>query len=167
MSAALTSLTLYHDIKKTTLKYMSRCFLSMQVRTIVRFMFLFFLNTCRRAICSLQSAGGIYALVALSPSVGVYQGGRFRGNVPIRVVQPSTLEINSIDVTSLDDNNFVIKEERESRKRRRQATVPAITVSYEATWGAWDGKLRVTVCWRELLYLDDSGGDWVKTNLIY
>ena len=125
------------------------------------------LHTSRRAICSLQSAGGIYALVALSPSVGVYHDGRFRGNVPIRVVQPATLENNSVDVTSLDDTNLVIKDERESRKRRRQAALPAITVAYEASWGAWNGKLRVTVCWRESLYLDDSGGNWVKTNLIF
>jgi hypothetical protein len=125
------------------------------------------LHTSRRAICSLQSAGGIYALVALSPSVGVYQDGRFRGNVPIRVIQPATQENNSVDVTSLDDTNLVIKEERVSRKRRRQAAVPAITLAYEATWGAWSGNLRVTACWRELLYLDDSGGDWVKSNLIF
>lgn len=125
------------------------------------------LHTSRRAICSLQSAGGTYALVALSPSVGVYQDGRFRGNVPIRVIQPATQENNSVDVTSLDDTNLVLKEEIVSRKRRRQAAVPAITLSYEATWGAWNGKLRVTVCWRELLYLDDSGGEWVKSNLIF
>ena len=120
-------------------------------------------HTSRRAICSLQSVGGIYALVAVSPSAGVYQDGRFRGNVPIRVVQPATLENNSVDVTSLDDTNLVIKDERESRKRRRQAALPAITVAYEALWGAWNGKLRVTVCWRELLYLDDSGGRGFQT----
>ncbi len=50
----------------------------------------------RRAVASLQGAGGIYGMVALSPSVGVYPGsGRFTSLVPIRVVQPDTSSIDT------------------------------------------------------------------------
>jgi hypothetical protein len=42
----------------------------------------------------------------------------------------------------------------------------AVTTSYQAEVGAWQGSLRVTVCWQELLYRDDTGGAWVNSNLL-
>ncbi len=47
---------------------------------------------------SVQKAGGIFSLVTLSPSVGTYACGMFTGNVPIRVVQPTSHTNNSIDL---------------------------------------------------------------------
>ena len=115
---------------------------------------------------SLQRAGGIYGLVASSPSVGTYAGGRFMSNVPIRVVQPATHPNNSLNLKTEDNSNPSIKQEGEARRRRRQASMPAVTTSYQAEVGAWQGSLRVTVCWRELLYRDNRGGAWVKSNLL-
>ena len=120
----------------------------------------------RAALTSLQRAGGIYGLVALSPSVGTYAGGRFTSNVPIRVVQPATHPNNSLNLKTEDNSNPSIKQEGEARRRRRQASMPAVTTSYQAEVGAWQGSLRVTVCWRELLYRDDRGGAWVNSNLL-
>ena len=122
---------------------------------------------CSCAVRSLQNAGGMYSCVALSPSVGCYAGGRFRSNVPIRVVQPATHANNSIDLTTLDNSHPGIKQEGQDRKRKRQAALPSITMSYEVKEGAWEGKMRVTICWRELLYADDTGGQWVRANLIF
>jgi hypothetical protein len=121
----------------------------------------------RQAVTSLQHAGGIYGLVALSPSVGVYAGGRFTSNVPIRVVQPATHPNNSLDFKTENNSHPGIKEEGQNRRRRRQASIPAVTTSYQAEVGAWHGTLRVTVCWRELLYTDDTGAEWVKSNLLF
>ena len=75
---------------------------------------------------SLQHAGGIYGLVALSPSVGVYAGGRFTSNVPIRVVQPATHPNNSLDFKTENNSHPGIKEEGQNRRRRRQASIPAV-----------------------------------------
>ena len=122
---------------------------------------------CSCAVRSLQNAGGTYSCVALSPSVGCYAGGRFRSNVPIRVVQPATHANNSIDLTTLDNSHPGIKQEGQDRKRKRQAALPSITMSYEVKEGAWQGKMRVTICWRELLYKDDTGGQWVRANLMF
>ncbi len=124
-----------------------------------------FLN--RAGVTSLQRAGGIYGLVALSPSVGTYAGGRFTSHVPIRVVQPATHPNNSLNLKTEDNRNPFIKQEGESRRRQRQASIPAVTTSYQAEVGAWQGSLRVTVCWRELLYSDDRGGAWVNSNLLF
>ena len=116
---------------------------------------------------SLQRAGGIYGLVALSPSVGTYAGGRFTSHVPIRVVQPATHPNNSLNLKTEDNRNPIIKQEGELRRRQRQASIPAVTTSYRAEVGAWQGSLRVTVYWRELLYTDVPGGDWVNSNLLF
>jgi hypothetical protein len=121
----------------------------------------------RNAVSSLQKAGGIYSLVALSPSVGSYASGRFRSNVPMRVVQPITQTNNSVDLDTADHCEPAIKLAAESRKRKRQAVLPCLTMSYEVIVGAWEGKMRVTVCWRELLYDDDTGGRWVYDNLLF
>ena len=100
---------------------------------------------------SLQGAGGIYGMVALSPSVGVYPGsGRFTSHVPIRVVQPNTHPNHSLDLATQD--NVFLKEEGQQRKRQRQATIPPVAMSFEVLNGKWQGKMRVTVCWRELIY---------------
>jgi hypothetical protein len=109
----------------------------------------------------------VYGLVALSPSVGTYAGGRFTSNVPIRVVQPATHPNNSLNLKTEDNCNPSIKEEGQSRRRQRQAAIPAVTTTYQAEVGAWQGTLRVTVCWRELLFTDATGGEWVKSNLLY
>jgi hypothetical protein len=61
-----------------------------------------FVLILRNAASSLQKAGGIYSLVALSPSVGAYASGRFRSNVPMRVVQPTTQTNNSVDLETPD-----------------------------------------------------------------
>ena len=121
----------------------------------------------RNAVSSLQKAGGIYSLVALSPSVGAYASGRFRSNVPMRVVQPTTQTNNSVELETSDHCQPGIKLEAERRKRKRQAVLPCLTMSYEVIVGAWEGKMRVSVCWRELLYDDDTGGRWVYDNLIF
>ena len=121
----------------------------------------------RNAVSSLQKAGGIYSLVALSPSVGAYASGSFRSNVPMRVVQPTTEMNNRIDLETLDVCEPGLKQEAEHRKRKRQGVLPCLTMSYEVILGAWEGKMRVTVCWRELLYDDDTGGRWVYDNLIF
>ena len=116
---------------------------------------------------SLQRAGGNYGLVALSPSVGVYAGGRFTSNVPMRVVQPCTHPNNSLDLKTEDNCPPAIKQEGQTRRRLRQNSLPAVTTAYQAEVGAWHGTLRVTVCWRELLYTDDTGAAWVQNNLLY
>ncbi len=116
---------------------------------------------------SLQRASGIYGLVALSPSVGVNAGGRFTSNVLIGVVQPATHPNNCLDLKTKDNSHPGIKQEGQSRRRLRQAYIPAVTTSYQAKVGAWHGTLRVTVSWRELLYTDDTGAGWVKSNLLF
>ena len=116
---------------------------------------------------SLQRAGGIYSLVALSPSVGCYQGGRFRSNVPLRVIQPSTYTTNWSTFTTVENGLLGIKEEAVNSKRKRQVSLPCVRMSYEVKEGASQGQLRVTVCWREVLYADDAAGQWVKENLIF
>jgi hypothetical protein len=118
-------------------------------------------------VSSSQRAGGIYSLVALSPSVGCYQGGRFRSNVPLRVIQPSTHTTNWRDMTMVENGLLGIKEEAVNSKRKRQATLPCVRMSYEVNEGASQGQLRVTVCWREVLYDDDAAGQWVTENLIF
>jgi hypothetical protein len=115
----------------------------------------------------LQSAGGIYSLVALSPSVGCYEGGRFHSNVPLRCIQPATETKTSRQQTMLGNCLFGIKEEGEIKKRKRQAALPCVSMSYDVIDGASQGKLRVTICWREVLYDDDAAGEWVKANLIF
>ena len=100
----------------------------------------------RNAVSSLQKAGGIYSLVALSPSVGAYASGSFRSNVPMRVVQPTTEMNNRIDLETLDVCEPGLKQEAERRKRKRQGVLPCLTMSYEVILGAWEGKMRVTVC---------------------
>jgi hypothetical protein len=132
----------------------------------IKLTIMFFLQL-RNAVSSLQKAGGIYSLVALSPSVGAYASGRFRSNVPLRVVQPTTQTNNSVDLDTSDHCQPGIKLEAERRKRKRQAVLPCLTMSYEVIVGAWEGKMRVSVCWRELLYDDDTGGRWVYDNLIF
>lgn len=116
---------------------------------------------------SLQRAGGIYSLVALSPSVGCYQGGRFRSNVPLRVIQPSTYTTNWRTFPTVENGLLAIKEEAVNSKRKRQVSLPCVRMSYEVKEGASQGQLRVTVCWREVLYDDDAAGQWVKENLIF
>ena len=107
----------------------------------------------------MQSAGGIYGLVALSPSVGCYDGGRFASHVPIRVVQPAKV---------LGDNhNPGVKLELGFSKRKRQATLPSLSMSYEVKVGGWHGTMRVTVCWREVLFNDTAGVEWVQDNLLF
>ena len=41
--------------------------------------------------------------------------------------------------------------------------------SFEVLNGKWQGKMRVTVCWRELLYKDqdDVDGNWAQNNLVF
>ena len=107
----------------------------------------------------------MYSLLALSPSVGVYAGGRFTSNVPMRVVQPVSQPNKSLDVKSEDESHPGIKQECQTRRRQRQTSIPAVTTSYHAEVGAWQGSLRVTVCWRELLYTDEAA--WVNNNLLY
>lgn len=114
----------------------------------------------------MQSAGGIYSLVALSPSVGCYEGGRFRSNVPIRCIQPATESNKRVKQTMFGNCLFGIKEEGEMKKRKRQAALPCVSMSYDVIEAASQGKLRVTICWREVLYDDDAAGEWVKANLI-
>ena len=71
----------------------------------------------RRAVNSLQGAGGIYGMVALSPSVGVYPGsGRFTSHVPIRVVQPNTHPNHSLDLATQD--NVFLKEEGQNESAK-------------------------------------------------
>ncbi len=115
---------------------------------------------------SLQKAGGIYSLVALSPSVGTYEGGRFRSNVPMHVIQPATHSNDKIEGHTVD-NSLGIKLEGERRKRKRQAGLPCVRMSYDVVEGASHSKLRVSVCWREVLYDDKPGGEWVKANLLF
>jgi hypothetical protein len=109
-------------------------------------------------VSSLQKAGGIYSLVALSPSVGTYEGGRFRSNVPMRVIQPATHTNDKTNVHTVD-NSLGIKQEVERRKRKRQALLPCVRMSYDVKAGASHGKLRVSVCWHEVLYDDKPGGE--------
>ena len=107
-------------------------------------------------------------MVALSPSVGVYSGsGRFTSHVPIRVVQPNTHPNHSLDLATQD--NVFLKEEGQQRKRQRQSTIPPVAMSFEVLNGKWQGKMRVTVCWRELIYKDehDVDGNWAQNNLVF
>ncbi len=95
--------------------------------------------TCRphrEALTSLQRVGGIYGLVALNSSVGVYAGGRFTSNVPMRVVQPGTHPNNSLDLKTEDNCTPAIKQEGKTRRWQRQASLPAVTTSYQAEVGA-------------------------------
>jgi hypothetical protein len=66
----------------------------------------------RLAVTSLQRAGGIYRLVDLSPSVGVYAGGRFTSNVSIRVVQPTTHPNNNLDLKTEENSHPGIQTRR-------------------------------------------------------
>jgi hypothetical protein len=93
--------------------------------------------------------------------------GRFRSNVPLRVIQPATDTTNCTDMTMADNGLLDIKEEEERSKRKRQAALPCVRMLYEVRDGSSQGKLRVTVCWREVLYDDDAAGLWVKANLIF
>jgi hypothetical protein len=81
-------------------------------------------------------------------------------------VQPATHPNNSLNLKTEDNSNPSIKQEGEARRRRRHASMLAVTTSYQAEVGAWQGSLRVTVCWQELLYRDDTGGAWVNSNLL-
>jgi hypothetical protein len=122
----------------------------------------------RRAVASLQGAAGIYGMVALSPSVGVYPGsGRFTSHVPIRVIQPDTHANHSVDLETVD--NVFLQEEGQKRKRQRQAAIPPVAMSFEVLYGKWQGKIRVTVCWREVIYKDqdDVDGNWAQNNLVF
>ncbi len=65
------------------------------------------------------------------------------------------------------DNSLGIKLECESRKRKRQAGLPCVRMFYDVLEGASHGKLRVSVCWREVLYDDKPGGAWVNANLLF
>jgi hypothetical protein len=67
----------------------------------------------------------------------------------------------------LRDCLFGIKEEGEIKKRKRQAALPCVSMSYDAIDAASHGQLRVTICWREVLYDDDAAGEWVQVNLIF
>ncbi len=120
---------------------------------------------------SVQRAGGKYSLVSLSPSVGCYQGGKFSSNVPLRVIQPAlhqTVDGSNCTDMPMEDILFSeIKGEEKLRKRKRQSSLPCVRMSYEVKAGASQGQLRVTVCWREVLYNDDAAGQWVKANLIF
>ncbi len=83
---------------------------------------------------SLQGAGGICGMVALSPSVGVYPGsGRFTSHAPIRVVQPNTHPNHSLDLVTVD--NVFLQEEGQQRKRQRQAAIPPVAMSFEVLNG--------------------------------
>jgi hypothetical protein len=92
---------------------------------------------------SLQRAGGIYSLDSLSPSVGCYQGGKFSSNVPLKVIQPAlhqTREVpNSTDMPMEDILFYGIKEEENISKRKRQASLPCVRMSYEVKEGASQG----------------------------
>ena len=125
----------------------------------------------RLAVNSLQRAGGIYSLVSLSPSVGCYQGGTFSSNVPLRVIQPAlhqTTGVPNCTEMPTEENLFYgIKVEEKISLRKRQASLPCVRMSYEVKEGASQRQLRVTVCWREVLYKDDAAGQWVKANLIF
>ncbi len=65
------------------------------------------------------------------------------------------------------DNSLGMKLEGEGRKRKRQASLPCVRMSYDVVEGASRGKLRVIVCWREVLYNDQPGGAWVNANLLF
>ena len=128
--------------------------------------FVFVYCKCRCAVSSLQSAGGLYSLVALSPSVGCYEGGRFHSNVPLRCIQPARETMTRRLQTMFGNCVFGIKEEGEIKKRKRQAALPCVSMSYDVIDATSQGKLRVTICWREVLYDDDAAGEWVQANLI-
>ncbi len=119
---------------------------------------------------SLQRAGGVYGLVVLSPSVGTYAGGRFTSNVPIRIVQPATHPNNSLNLKTEDNCNPSIKEEGQSRRRQRQAAIHTSRnddVSSRGGCMARNFARDHSVCWRELLFSDTTGGEWVKSNLLF
>ncbi len=65
------------------------------------------------------------------------------------------------------DNSLGMKLEGERRKRKRQAVLPCVRMSYDVVEGAPRGKLRVSVCWREVLYDDQQGGAWVNANVLF
>ncbi len=111
----------------------------------------------RRAVASLQGTGGIYGMVAF----------RFTSHVPIRVVQPDTHPNHSPDLATVD--NVFLQDEGQQRKRHRQASIPPVLMSFEVVNGKWQGKMRVTVCWRELIYKDqdDVDGNWAQNNLVF
>ncbi len=96
----------------------------------------------RRAVTSVQGADGIYGMVALSPSVGVYPGSdRFTSHVPIRVVQPDTHSNHSLDFATV--YNVFLQEEGQQRKRYRQAAIPPVVMSFEVLSGKCQCKMRV------------------------
>ena len=174
LSAALTLQTTTHFITKIKLTYETRytCLIIFPLHELnpqhhINIYMLMYVPH-RRAVNSLQGAGGIYGMVALSPSVGVYPGsGRFTSHVPIRVVQPNTHPNHSLDLATQD--NVFLQEEGQQRKRQRQAAIPPVAMSFEVLNGKWQGKMRVTVCWRELIYKDqdDVDGNWAQNNLVF
>ena len=70
-------------------------------------------------------------------------------------------------MTTVENGLLGIKEEAVNSKRKRQVSLPCVRMSYEVKEGASQGQLRVTVCWRDVLYKDDAAGQWVKANLIF
>ncbi len=78
----------------------------------------------RLAVNSLQRAGGIYSLVSLSSSVGVYQGGTFSSNVPLRVIQPALYQTTGVpNCTEMPTEVFYgVKVEEKVSLRKRQAS---------------------------------------------
>ncbi len=89
-------------------------------------------------------------------------------HVPICVVQPDTHPNHSLDLATV--HNVFLQDEGQQRKRHRQASIPPVLMSFEVVNGKWQGKMRVTVCWRELIYnkdQDDVGGNWAQNNLVF
>jgi hypothetical protein len=84
----------------------------------------------------------------------------------MRVIQPAT-HANDKKEEQTVDNSLGIKLEGERRKRKRQAGLPCVRMSYDVVEGASRGKLRVSACWREVLYDDQPGGAWVNANLLF
>jgi hypothetical protein len=84
----------------------------------------------------------------------------------MRVIQPAT-HSNDKEEGQTVDNSLGIKLEGERRKRKRQAVLPFVRMSYDVVEGASRGKLRVSVCWREVLYDDKPGGKWINANLLF
>jgi hypothetical protein len=62
---------------------------------------------------------------------------------------------------------FGIKDEGEIKKRKRQSVLPCVSMSYDVIDAVSQRKLRVTICWCEVLYDDDAAGEWVKASLIF
>jgi hypothetical protein len=84
----------------------------------------------------------------------------------MRVIQPATHSNDKKEEQTVD-NSLGIKLEGERRKRKRQAVLPCVRMSYDVVEGASRGKFRVSECWREVLYDDQQGGAWVNANLLF